>query len=101
MCWRALRPGTPSTSRSGPAAETAAMPWSDFVTVSPIVAAILAASAVLVVDLIKPGARTLAVGTALIGLAVVAAVALLVGRADAMAFNGAYRQDSLTTFLDT
>ena len=50
------------------------MSWADFATVSPIVAAVVVAGAILVVDLIRPGARTPAVVTALLGLAIVAAV---------------------------
>jgi NADH-quinone oxidoreductase subunit N len=75
--------------------------WSDFSTASPIIAAILVASAILLVDLIRPGARTPAVVVALGGLLIVLLVTLWVGRTTAGAFAGAYRQDALTTFLDT
>ena len=77
------------------------MSWADFTTASPIIAAILVAGAILVVDLIRPGARTPAVVVALGGLVIVAIVTLLVGRTTTDAFAGAYRQDALTTFLDT
>ena len=50
--------------------------WQDFVTISPLVAGILTAAAILVVDLIRPGKPAVAVATALIGLGIT-------GRADA------------------
>jgi NADH-quinone oxidoreductase subunit N len=74
--------------------------WSDFTTISPLVAAILVAGAIVIVDLIRPGGRRTAVASALIGLAIVAAVTLWAGQTTADAFGGAYRQDALTTFLD-
>ncbi len=76
------------------------MTWADFSTVSPIVAAVLVAGAVLVVDLIRPGSRTAAVVAALIGLLIVAGVVVWAGQTTTDAFGGAYRQDALTTFLD-
>ena len=48
------------------------MTWQDFVTISPLVAGILTAVAILVVDLIRPGKSAVAVGIALIGLAITA-----------------------------
>ena len=59
------------------------MSWADLSTVSPLVAAILVACAIL-----------------LVGLAITAAVTLWAGQTTADAFGGAYRQDALTTFLD-
>ena len=44
------------------------MSWQDFVTISPLVAGILTAAAILVVDLIAPGRSAVAVATSLIGL---------------------------------
>jgi NADH-quinone oxidoreductase subunit N len=76
------------------------MSWQDFLTISPLVAGVLTASAILVVDLIRPGRSTLAVGTALLGLAITAAITLAVGVTPASAFDGAYTVDALTTFLD-
>lgn len=76
------------------------MNWADFSTISPIVAAVLVAAAILIVDLIRPGARTPAIATALVGLAIVALVTLWAGQTTADAFGRAYRQDALTTFLD-
>ena len=76
------------------------MSWQDFVTISPLVAAILTAAAVLVVDLIRPGRSAVAVATTLIGLAITAALTLFVGLSPASAFGGAYTVDALTTFLD-
>jgi NADH-quinone oxidoreductase subunit N len=72
----------------------------DLVTISPLIAGILTASAILVVDLIRPGRAALAVATALIGLAVTASLTVVVGATPATAFDGAYRVDALTTFLD-
>ena len=72
----------------------------DFVTISPLIAAVLTAAAVLVVDLIRPGRSGPAVATALIGLALTAVVTLSVGGTEATAFGGSYTVDPLTTFLD-
>ena len=72
----------------------------DFVTISPLIAAVLTAAAVLIVDLIRPGRSGPAVATALIGLALTAAVTLAVGGTEATAFGGSYTVDALTTFLD-
>ena len=76
------------------------MSWQDFVTISPLVAAILTAAAVLVVDLVRPGRSAVAVATTLIGLSITAALTLVVGLSPASAFGGAYTVDALTTFLD-
>lgn len=76
------------------------MSWQDFVMISPLVAAILTAAAVLVVDLIRPGRSAVAVATTLIGLSITAALTLVVGLNPAIAFGGAYTVDALTTFLD-
>src|SRR5881392_3129534 len=73
----------------------------DVVTIGPFIAAVLVATAVLVVDLVVPGRRMVAVWTALIGLAIVAAITLAVGGGGTRtAFGGAYQVDQLTTFLD-
>jgi NADH-quinone oxidoreductase subunit N len=74
--------------------------WADLSVISPIVAAVLAAGFVLVVDLIRPGSRPAAVVASLLGLAAVTAVILWASQTPADAFGGAYRQDALTTFLD-
>jgi NADH-quinone oxidoreductase subunit N len=76
--------------------------WQDFVTISPLVAGILTAAAVLIVDLIRPARPAVAVATALVGLAITAGLALVVGggATPVTAFGGAYRVDDLTTFLD-
>jgi NADH-quinone oxidoreductase subunit N len=72
--------------------------------IAPLVAAIVTALAVLVVDLILPGRTYAAIGTALAGLAVTAAITVAVGSQAAtqpvVAFGGAYKLDALTTFLD-
>jgi len=76
--------------------------WQDFVTISPLVAGVLTAAAVLIVDLIRPARPAVAVATALVGLAVTAGLALVVGgtATPVTAFGGAYTVDDLTTFLD-
>ena len=76
------------------------MSWQDFVTISPLVAAILTAAAILIADLIRPGRTAVAVATALIGLAITALVTLAVGGGPVTAFGGAYKVDDLTRFLD-
>jgi NADH-quinone oxidoreductase subunit N len=77
------------------------MSWSDLGTLAPVVAAVLSAAAVLIVDFAWPGRRAPAIATALIGLAVVALVAIsLAGHSRETAFGGAYVLDNLTTFLD-
>lgn len=76
------------------------MSWSDLVTAAPLVAAILTAAAVLVVDIIRPGARSAVLATAFAGLAVTAALTVTTGATAADAFGGAYTVDPLTTFLD-
>jgi NADH-quinone oxidoreductase subunit N len=76
----------------------------DLVTIAPLVAAILVAAAIVVVDMVFPGRRLPALLTAFGGLAVVAALTLVVAGDAAggaiTAFGGAYRLDALTTFLD-
>ncbi len=81
----------------------------DLFVLSPLIAAILTAAAVLIVDLIRPGRTSVAVGTAFIGLAITGAVTLAVGvtpdgvfagGTEMAAFGGAYQVDALTTFLD-
>jgi NADH-quinone oxidoreductase subunit N len=62
------------------------------------------AVAILLADLVAPRRRSVAIGVSLVGLAIVAAVTLAahgyVGAGDGNAFEGAYRLDALTTFLD-
>jgi len=72
----------------------------DLTTISPLIAAILTACAVLVVDMIRPGSRPLAIATVYIGLAATAALTVSVGQTPATAFHGSYTVDALTTFLD-
>jgi NADH-quinone oxidoreductase subunit N len=71
----------------------------DLTTISPLVAAILTAAAVLLVDIVWPGRSAPATGTALLGLAVTAALTVAIGGTEATAFGGAYTVDALTTFL--
>jgi NADH-quinone oxidoreductase subunit N len=77
----------------------------DLTIIAPLIAAVGVAIAILLVDLAVPGRRDLAVGVALVGLAVVAAVTLVVhgfvaSGAGGDAYGGSYRVDALTTFLD-
>jgi NADH-quinone oxidoreductase subunit N len=72
----------------------------DLVTILPLIAAVLAATAVLLVDLVLPRRRDLALATALISLAVVAVITIAVGGQERTAYGGAYTVDRLTTFLD-
>ncbi len=75
----------------------------DLVAVGPLISAVLTAVAVLLVDLVVPGRRMLALGTALVGLGVTAAVTLATGTQNpdgVVGFEGAYTLDGLTTFLN-
>ena len=72
----------------------------DIVSIAPIIAAVLTAAAILVVDLVRPGRSDAAIGTALVGLALTAVVTILVGRESSTAYGGSYTVDALTTFLD-
>jgi NADH-quinone oxidoreductase subunit N len=72
----------------------------DLTTVAPFALAVIVAAAVLVADLVFPGRRAPALGVALAGLALVAIVAIAVGRSGGQAFGGSYTVDALTTFLD-
>jgi len=76
------------------------MTWADLVTIGPFAAAIVLAAAVLVVDLIRPGARDPVLAVSLVGLAVVALLTLQTGTTPGTAFAGSYKVDALTTFLD-
>ena len=76
------------------------MNWSDLGTVAPVIAAVLTAAAVLIVDFAAPGRRSPVIATALAGLGVVAlTIGSLSGHSET-AFGGAYSLDNLTTFLD-
>jgi len=74
--------------------------WQEFVLISPLIAGVLTAAAIIVVDLIRPGKTAIAVGVALIGLAITAGLTIAVGMTPGSAFGGSYRVDALTTFLD-
>jgi NADH-quinone oxidoreductase subunit N len=84
----------------------------DVLALAPLIAAILLAGVILVVDFILPGRRTPALITAFVGLGIVALLTAVTPGAlvdagliaDAgeryRAFDGAYAVDPLTTFLD-
>ena len=72
----------------------------DLAIIAPLVAAIAVAIAILIVDLIVPGRDWVAIGVALGGLAIVATATLIANGSPGDAFDGAYRVDPLTTFLD-
>jgi NADH-quinone oxidoreductase subunit N len=74
---------------------------SDLNVAAPVVAAILTALAILVVDLVAPGRTVPALVAALGGLAITAAITVAVGANGATyAFHSSYHLDALTTFLD-
>ena len=77
------------------------MTWADLTTIAPFAAAIIVAGLVIVTDMILPGRRVPALAVAFAGLAVVAVLTIAVGqKAPITAFDGAYRVDDLTTYLD-
>jgi NADH-quinone oxidoreductase subunit N len=76
------------------------MNWSDVGTIAPVIAAVLVAAAILIVDMAVPGRRAPILATALGGLAVVAAIVLAQAGHASNAFGGAYSADNLTVFLD-
>ena len=76
------------------------MTWSDLVTIAPFALAVLVALAVIVVDAVRPGRQGPVLVTALGGLAVLAVLTIVTGQTAATAFDGAYKVDALTTFLD-
>jgi len=77
---------------------------SDLAIISPIIAAVGTAIAILLVDLVLPGRTWWAIGTSLVGLAITAGFTVAVGSQaltePVTAFGGGYRLDALTTFLD-
>ena len=76
------------------------MNWSDLGTIAPVLASVMVAAAVLIVDLVQPGNRRTATATALGGLALVAAIVLSQAGRTETAFAGSYSLDNLTVFLD-
>ncbi|HEY8437455.1 MAG TPA: NADH-quinone oxidoreductase subunit N [Candidatus Limnocylindrales bacterium] len=77
------------------------MTAADIGVIAPLIAAILTALAILVVDLILPRRTDAAIATALVGLAITALITLAARTPEATtAFGGAYKLDALTTFLD-
>jgi NADH-quinone oxidoreductase subunit N len=83
------------------------MTANDLAVFAPVIAAILLAAAILVVDFIAPGRFVPAIIVTFMGLTVVAAITAITGQAAANAPNGtmtafgdAYVVDALTTYLD-
>jgi NADH-quinone oxidoreductase subunit N len=76
------------------------MSWSDLGTIAPVVATILVAAAILIVDLIWPGRRDFVLFTAFTGLGCAAVVVLIQAGLPSTAFGGAYSSDNLSVFLD-
>jgi NADH-quinone oxidoreductase subunit N len=74
--------------------------FTDAVTLAPFIAAVLVAAAVILVDFALPGRKVPALAAAFIGLAITALLVVMTGQSGATAFNGSYRVDALTTFLD-
>jgi NADH-quinone oxidoreductase subunit N len=72
----------------------------DVTLIAPLIAAVLVAAAVLVVDIVRPGWRAGLLATSLGGLAIVGVLVVVVARQPGTAFDGAYTVDALTTFLD-
>jgi NADH-quinone oxidoreductase subunit N len=72
----------------------------DIVLIAPLIAAVLTAAAILIVDLIWPGRSPVAIAAALIGLTITAGLTVAVGATPGTAFGGSYTVDALTTFLD-
>jgi NADH-quinone oxidoreductase subunit N len=74
---------------------------SDINVAAPLIAAIATAIAILLVDLVWPGKSGPAILVSLVGLGLTAVVTLAAGSMAAQtAFDGMYRLDALTTFLD-
>src|SRR4051794_24103056 len=67
---------------------------------APLIAAVLTAAAILIVDIIVPGRKTPALAAAFAGLAITGLLTVVVGRSPASIFDGAYTVDALRTFLD-
>jgi len=72
----------------------------DLIPVAPLIAAVLVAIAIVVVDLVWPGRHGPVVATAMGGLGIVGALVAVTGTTPATAFGGSYTVDDLTTFLD-
>jgi len=72
--------------------------------IAPLISAIATALAILLTDLVFPRRPYAAIGIALAGIAITAAITVAVGVAagteTVTAFGGAYQLDALTTFLD-
>ncbi len=75
------------------------MSLADLTVIAPFAAAVLVAAAIIVADIIRPGATNVAVGVAVVGLGVVAALVVWTGATPDTAFGGSYRVDALTTFF--
>jgi NADH-quinone oxidoreductase subunit N len=77
------------------------MSQGDLFAISPLIAAVLAACAVLVVDLAAPGRTRPVIAVTFIGLAAVLGMVVWVGASGSTsAFRDGYTVDAITTFLD-
>ena len=76
------------------------MTWSDLTLIAPFAAAVVVAALVILVDIVKPGNRHVALGVVLAGLIGVGLLVLWTGQTPGTAFGGMYKVDDLTTFLD-
>ena len=76
------------------------MTASDLALFAPVIAAILLAGAILVVDFIAPGRFVPAIFVTFVGLTLVGAITVVTGQQPGTAFDGAYVVDDLTTYLD-
>ncbi len=68
--------------------------------IAPLIAAVLVAAAILVVDFIAPGRERPATVVSLVGLLIVGALVVYTGQTEKSAFDGGYTVDALTTYLD-
>ncbi len=75
------------------------MAIADLTVIAPLAAMIVLGAAIILVDIVRPGDAIAATGTALLGLGIVAALAIWTGATPGTAFGGSYRVDDLTTFL--
>ncbi len=76
------------------------MSLADLQPLLPVIAVVLGASVVLVVDLLWPGRSAPALAAAFVGLGIAGALVVVTGATPADAFGGSYTVDAFTTFID-